>query len=299
MVQFSKELSMYAVMGVTGKVGAAVASGLLQAGQSVVAVMRDASKAGAWTSRGCAVAIAKTEDATALAAAFRAAEGVFVMLPPIFDPRPGFPEAQAAIASIRKSLVEARPQRVVCLSTIGARASQPNLLSQLGMLEQALESLPVPVTFLRASWFIDNAALDVASARSAGRIDSYLQPLDKQYSMVAARDVGAVAAGLLREEMSGHRVVELEGPGRVTPNQIAQAFGAVLKKQVTARAVPRNEWESSFRGYGMQNPTPRMQMLDGFNEGWIAFAENGKHALRGTTSMEQVIASLISGQTDL
>jgi uncharacterized protein YbjT (DUF2867 family) len=31
-------------------------------------------------------------DATTLAAAFKGAEGVFVMLPPIFDPSPAFPK---------------------------------------------------------------------------------------------------------------------------------------------------------------------------------------------------------------
>jgi len=42
----------------------------------------------------------------------------------------------------------------------------------------------------------------------------------------------------------------------------------------------------------MQNPTPRMQMLDGFNEGWIRFAAGGTSALRGTTTLIQVIESL-------
>jgi NAD(P)H dehydrogenase (quinone) len=284
---------MYAVMGVTGKVGGAVATGLIQSGARVRAVMRDGAKARVWTERGCEVALAKTEDAAALTAAFRDVEGVFVMLPGIFDPKPGFPEAQAAIESIRASLEQARPPKVVCLSTIGADARQPNLLNQLGLLEQALQSLPAPVTFLRPAWFMDNAAFDVATARSAARIDSFLQPLDKHYPMVAARDVGWVASQLLGETWSGHRVVELEGPARVTPNQIAQAFSTSLGTRITARVVPHQDWESLFRSQGMQNPTPRMQMLDGFNEGWIDFPAAGKHVLRGSTTLEQVIAAIV------
>jgi uncharacterized protein YbjT (DUF2867 family) len=285
---------MYAVMGVTGKVGGAVAASSIRAGVRVRAVMRAAAKARTWSQKGCEVAIATTEDAGALTAAFRDLEGVFVMLPGIFDPGPGFPEASAAIESIRKSLEAARPPKVVCLSTIGAAAEQPNLLNQLGLLEQALQSVPAPVTFLRPAWFLDNAAFDVAAARATGRIESFLQPLDKQYPMVAARDVGFVASELLRETWSGHRVVELEGPGQVTPNQMAQAFSASLGTQVTARAVPRHEWEQLFRSQGMQNPTPRMQMLDGFNEGWIAFSGDGKHVRRGSTTLEQAIASIVA-----
>jgi len=285
---------MYAIMGVTGRVGGAAATSLLQSGFQVRAILRDAAKVGAWTDRGCEVALAKTEDPEALSAACTDVEGIFVMLPGVFDPQPGFPEARAAIQSIRQALERARPPKVVCLSTIGANAPQPNLLNQLGLLEQALGPLPVPITILRPTWFLDNAVFDVSTARSAGRIDSFLQPLDKQYPMVAAQDVGVTAAQLLRETWTGHRVVELTGPAPVTPNQIAQAFSASLDRPVTARLVPRQDWDSLFRSQGMQNPTPRMQMLDGFNEGWIEFVQGGIHARRGTTTLGQVVAALVS-----
>jgi uncharacterized protein YbjT (DUF2867 family) len=284
---------MYAVMGVTGKVGGAAATNLLRSGAGVRAILRDATKAKTWADRGCEVALAKTEDPAALTAAFRDVEGVFVMLPGVFDPKPGFPEARAAIESIRQSLDQARPPKVVCLSTIGADAEQPNLLNQLGLLEQGLSTLPMPVTILRPTWFADNAGFDLQTARTAGRIDSFLQPLDKQFLMVAARDVGTTAAQLLRETWSGHRVVELTGPAPVTPNQIAQAFAAALGKPVTARVVARQEWDALFRAQGMQNPTPRMQMLDGFNAGWIRFAAGGANARRGTTTLSEVIAAMV------
>jgi NAD(P)H dehydrogenase (quinone) len=286
---------MYAVMGVTGRVGRAAALSLTQSGMPVRAILRDPAKAGAWIDRGCEVALANTEDPAALTAACSGVEGVFVMLPGIFDPKPGFPEARAAIESIRQALERARPAQVVCLSTIGANAPQPNLLNQLGLLEEALRSLPAPVTFLRPTWFLDNVVFDVSTARSAGRIDSFLQPLDKQYPMVASRDVGITAAQLLRETCTGHRVVELTGPAPVTPNQIAQALSASLGRRVTAGIVPRQDWERLFRSQGMQNPMPRMQMLDGFNAGWIEFADGGIHARRGTTTLAQVVAALVEG----
>lgn len=75
---------------------------------------------------------------------------------------------------------------MVCLTTIGANATQANLLNQLGLLEQALSTLPVPITILRPTWFLDNAVFDVATARSVGRIDSFLQPLEQPFPMVAA-----------------------------------------------------------------------------------------------------------------
>src|SRR5882724_13682093 len=283
---------MYAVMGVTGKVGGAVAAALLGSGCGVRAIVRDAAKAHTWTQQGCEIALANVEDADALSAAFQDVEGVFVMLPPVFDPRLGFPEAKTAIAALTQSLKRAAPPKIVCLSTIGADAEQPNLLNQLGLLEQALQPLLAPIVFLRAAWFLDNAAFDAASARSTGVIESFLQPLDKQYPMVAAKDVGCVAAELLRDTWRGHRVVELEGPRRVTPKEIAQAFAAALGIPVAARVVQREEWEKVFRSHGMQNPTPRIQMLNGFNQGWIQFSDGGKHARRAATTAEQVIAAI-------
>ena len=93
--------------------------------------------------------------------------------------------------------------------------------------------------------------------------------------MVAAADVGKLAAGLLQEKWEGHRVIELEGPTRVTPNQIATTLAKLLGKPVRMEVVPRKSWDALFRSQGMKNPVPRIRMLDGFNESWIEF-ERGK-----------------------
>jgi NAD(P)H dehydrogenase (quinone) len=43
----------------------------------------------------------------------------------------------------------------------------------------------------------------------------------------------------------------------------------------------------------MKNPTPRIQMLDGFNEGWIKFEQDGTEHMFGETPFETVAAELI------
>ena len=102
-------------------------------------------------------------------------------------------------------------------------------------------------------------------------IPSFLQPLDKLVPMVATADIGRVAAELMQETWKGRRVVELEGPRRITPNEIAGAFGELLGRPVKMEIVPRETWEGLFRSQGMKNPEPRVRMLDGFNQGWIEF----------------------------
>jgi uncharacterized protein YbjT (DUF2867 family) len=289
---------MFAVIGATGKVGGAVARTLLAAGRSVRVVVRDPGKAESWSSRGCDIAVAESTDGAALARALAGVEGAFVMLPPIFDPAPGFPEAKQMIAALRASLLQAAPGKIAVLSTIGAEATQPNLLNQLGLLEEALADLPMPVSFLRAAWFMENAAWDVAPARRTGVIPSYLQPLDQSFPMVATEDVGRTAAELLLEDWTGRRVVELEGPRRISPNDLAEAFARTLGWPVKAEIVARDGWEALFREQGMQHPVPRMQMLDGFNSGWIDFPQRGARARKGILTIDQVIATLAGKESE-
>jgi NAD(P)H dehydrogenase (quinone) len=284
---------MFAITGITGNVGSEVARNLLAAKQPVRGVARDVGKCAAWAERGCEIVAAEINDAAALTAAFRGAAGVFVLVPPNFDPSPDFRDARAIAETLRTALNAARPGRVVYLSTIGAQATQPNLLTQHTIIERALGDLPVPVTFLRPAWFMENSSWDVAPATSSGVIPSFLQPLDRPVPMVATADIGRVAAELLRETWSGHRVVELEGTHRVTPNEIAATFARLLSRPVKMKIVPRETWEALFLSQGMKNPTPRIQMLTGFNEGWIEFAGGEAGSRKGKVPLETVLRSLI------
>jgi len=285
---------MYAIMGITGQIGGVVARTLLAAKQPVRAIVRDAIKGQAWSDRGCEVALAIIEDRVSLATAFREAEGVFVLVPPSFDPLPEFPEAQAIGETLRSALVEANPERVVYLSTIGAQAKQSNLLTQHTIIEKAISGLPIPVTFLRPAWFMENSSWDVAPAMQQGVIPSFLQPLDKPVPMVATADTGKVAAGLLQVAWNGRRVIELEGPHRVTPNEIAATFAKLLDRPVRMEAVPRESWEALFKSQGMKNPIPRIRMLDGFNEGWIDFERGEADSQKGSVALETVLKTVIA-----
>ena len=177
---------MCAITGITGKVGGALARALLADRQPVRAVLRDRGKAGPWIAQGCEIAVAEMEDAAGLAAAFRGAEGVFILPPSEFDPEPGFPEARVVIEALAAALREARPAKVVCLSTIGADAPHENLLTQRTLMEQSVGAIGLPVSFLRPGWFMENALWDVASARDEGLLRSFLQPADKAFPMVAS-----------------------------------------------------------------------------------------------------------------
>jgi uncharacterized protein YbjT (DUF2867 family) len=287
---------MFAVLGITGNVGSETARNLLGAGKAVRALVRDEAKGAGWKKRGCEVAVADIHDADSLKNAFADVEGVFVLVPPVFDPKPDFSEAKSVAASLRSAIEAARPGKVVYLSTIGAQATQENLLTQHTLIEKELRGLAAPITFLRPGWFMENAAWDVAPAREKGVIPSFLQPLDRKIPMAATADIGRVAAELLQETWPGSRVVELEGPERVSPNDIAATFAMLLGKPVRMEVVPRASWEGLFRSQGMKNPEPRIRMLDGFNEGWIEFESGEAGTRKGVVRLETVLKKLLDGK---
>src|SRR5438874_12266591 len=83
--QRSRKTVMFAITGITGRVGGIVARTLLTAKEPVRAVVRDAGKGAPWLERGCELALAEMNDDAGVSAAIGAADGVFVLPPPIFD----------------------------------------------------------------------------------------------------------------------------------------------------------------------------------------------------------------------
>ena len=286
---------MFTVTGITGKVGGQVARDLLAKGLKVRAVVRTPAKGEEWAALGCEIAVANIDDAAALTEAFRGAEGVFLMTPPNYDPEIGFPDTHQNAAAIREAIEKGQPKKVVFLSTVGAQATEQNLLNNSSITEAMLRTVSVPVAFLRGAWFMENAAWDIDSAKT-GVVHSFLQPLDHRIPMVATEDIAQTATGLMTETWKGVRVVELEGPERYSAEDVAAALAGALGNPVRNEIVPRSSWEELFRSQGMKNPILRIRMIDGFNEGWIDFEAGQEGTKKGTTTLASALRSLVSSK---
>jgi NAD(P)H dehydrogenase (quinone) len=289
---------MYAIMGITGRVGGLAAERLLDQGKQVRAILRNPEKAQKWRQRGAEVAIADYGDSKALAQAFSGAEGVFIMTPPNFAPAPGFVETHERMRVLKEALLSARPQKIVCLSSIGAeQTSGIGLIEHSHILEQSLGSLSIPAAFLRAGWFMDNCEWDVADAKK-GKLVSYLQPLDHRIPMVATEDIGETVARVLTETWTGQRLIEIAGPGKTSPLDIARTFGAILNKKVEVEAVPREKWVGTFVAQGTpeDRTAPRVGMIDAFNTEWIHFGNPDTEKVVGKTELKAVLERLIQAE---
>ena len=291
---------MYAIMGITERVGGAIAENLLAQGEQIRAIVRIPEKAVRWRDRGAETAVADVDDPDALASAFEGTDGVFLMVPPNFAPAPGFPEMRKTLASYHAALAESLPKKAVYLSSIGAeQTSGLGLITCSHLLEQTLGDLPIAHAFLRAGWFMENHAWDVTTARSEGKFSSNLYPLDRKFSLVATADIGKAGADVLLQQWTGTRRIEVAGPEQYSPNDIARALSAALGRTVEAVAVPREKWTEFFVGQGMPEgrTEPRAEMVDGFNSGWIHFGVPGTEHVKGTTGLTSVIAELAANRS--
>jgi hypothetical protein len=68
----------------------------------------------------------------------------------------------------------------------------------------------------------------------------------------------------------------------------------IHEKAVRAEAVPREMWSAIFKAQGMRDPALRIQMLDGFNEGWIRFEGSPATHICGTLSIADVLKTLVA-----
>jgi uncharacterized protein YbjT (DUF2867 family) len=113
-----------------------------------------------------------------------------------------------------------------------------------------------------------------------------------------ATDVGSCAGNnsLDLAAKSDRRIVELEGPRRITPNEVSVTFSRILGKPVRIEVVPLDTWGELFTSQGMKNPTPRIQMLDGFNQGWIEFEGGEACSEKGSTELVTVLRNLVENR---
>ena len=166
-------------------------------------MVRNPEKAGEWQKQGVELFKADYDDVDGLTAAFTGVAGVFVMVPPNFAPAPGFAEIKATLKVLREALSRALTSKAVYLSSISGaeQASGLGLITGSHLLEETLGDLPFSHAFLRAGWFFENSAGDVASARNEGKIRFQLHPLDRKFPLVATADIGKVGAEALTPEL--------------------------------------------------------------------------------------------------
>lgn len=286
---------MYAVVGASGNTGGATARALLSSGAAVRAVVRDASRAQALKDLGAEVSIADLDDAASLARAFEGARAAYVLNPPAYADPDLFARARSVAGNVAEAVRRSGLPRLVVLSSMGAHLeSGSGNIGTNRVFERTLGALACETVFLRPAYFMENWAWVAPVAAQAGVLPSFLLPTDRPVPMVAAADIGTLAARALRDaSLSG--VIELEGPRPRSADDAARAFAAALGRPVAAVPVPEEEWVPNLEKSGF---TPRtiaawVEMFRGFNSGAIGFEARGTPPMRGTVSLEEVVRAIV------
>lgn len=240
---------MYAITGITGHVGGATATALLDAGAPVRAVVRNPAKATEWAERGAEIAVADLTDPTALTTAYSGCAGVFVMLPTL--PSGEDAEHRALVDTIAAAVAASGVAHVVALSSYGADLAEgTGPIRWLHHLEQALGGTGAVVTAVRSPHFQEKVEEVLDAATGAGIYPVFADTADRPMPMAATRDIGAAAAHFLLEPPATSRTVALAAPS-YTEREVAEALGAALGRDLQVQPVPQPAWAEVLTGAGL------------------------------------------------
>jgi uncharacterized protein YbjT (DUF2867 family) len=245
---------MHIILGGTGHVGSAVATALLAHGEPVTIVTRNDSRAAEWRGRGAQVAIADAHDVASLRRVFRQGRRLFLLNPPADPSTDTDVEERKTVAAMVAALEGSGLEKIVAQSTYGAQAGERcGDLTTLYDLEQSLRAQSIPVSIVRAAYYMSNWDFSLETAEKEGVVQT-LFPADFKLPMVAPQDLGRVAARLLVEPVERLGLHYVEGPERYTPADVAKAFADVLSRSVQVVTVPRADWKETFKSMGFSEP---------------------------------------------
>jgi uncharacterized protein YbjT (DUF2867 family) len=264
---------MFVIAGVSGHTGSVVASTLLDRGQKVRVIVRDAAKGAPWQARGAEVAVASLDDAHALGRALEGADGVYALIPPDYAADDPLAAQARVIDAWAQAIAAARPKHVVLLSSVGAELPEgTGPIVTLHRAEEKLARATAALTALRASYFQENWGSVVAPMKSNGVVPSMITP-GHAVPMVATADIGRVAAEALLEGARAPKVIELLGPREYSPEDVTEIFGGALGKTLNLVAVPSEGIEPALTAAGLKPKLAALfrEMNGAFNAGKLAF----------------------------
>jgi uncharacterized protein YbjT (DUF2867 family) len=185
---------MFVVAGVSGNTGKVVADTLLSRGLPVRVIVRDATKGAAWQGRGAQVAVADVHDAVAMTSALRGAKAAYLLNPPNMATSDILGNAASVYRAAKTAIANSGIGHVVVLSSVGAQLSSgtgPVVTAHHG--ERLLSELKTPITFLRASYFMENLLANMMPMTQQGVLPTMFDA-NAPVEMIATADIGAVAA---------------------------------------------------------------------------------------------------------
>ncbi|SKB47984.1 NmrA family NAD(P)-binding protein [Dyadobacter psychrophilus] len=286
---------MHIILGATGHVGSAVAETLLNQGEPVTIVTRDAGKSEKWKQKGAEVAIADVHDVETLRRVFRRGKRLFLLNPPASPDTDTVAEEKKSLACIIAAVEGSDLEKIVAESTYGAHDGEG--VGDLGVLyemEQKLAETRIPFSVIRGAYYMSNWDWFLETAEQEGKIYS-LYPADFKIPMVAPEDLGQFAAQLLTEPIDRTGLYYVEGPEIYGPADVADAFAEALGKPVGTVVIPRTEWIPYLKksGFSQEAAESMAAMTDVTLEKKFEVSDS---PFRGDVSLRAYVAGLVKAK---
>ncbi len=216
---------MILVTAATGHVGKELVPGLLQAGQSVRVLVRDASKVADLDAR-VERCLGDLNDPDSLAHAMQGVDKVFLVT---FDTQQELNALDAARS--------ARVSQIVKLSTLEATEHKIKVGQWHYEREELIRNSGLAWTFLRPGMFMSNA-MDwwAASIKQQGAV--YFPGGKGRVAPISPGDVAAVACQSLIRDEHLNQIYELTGSELLTMKEMVAVIGKALGRRLIYRNIP-------------------------------------------------------------
>jgi uncharacterized protein YbjT (DUF2867 family) len=229
---------MIVVTGATGKVGRELTREL----RNIGAPFRVGSRAPG-SAEGAETVLFDFDRPETFAPALAGAEKLFLLTS-------GGTDREAAVVGAAK---DAGVRHVVKLSVWGAEEDAFVIGRAHRAIEQEIEASGMSWTFLRPNGFMQNLTTYRRDGiRSRGVIVDSTG--DSKWSIVDARDVGAVAAKALTEPGHAGRAYKLSGPEALSQPEMAEKISRAVGKPVRYEDVPDEEFRRANISHGVPAP---------------------------------------------
>ena len=222
-------MNRYVITGSLGNISRPVVEGLVAQGKTVSVITSKANKAAEIEQLGAKALVGDVNDASFVRDAFRGAEVVYTMIPPIWQTG-DWRKAQKVIADNYLAALSAhRVSYVVNLSSVGAHLGHGcGPVDGLYDFEQKLNAIPgLHVKHLRPAYFYHNFLAQIPMAKGAGILGANYGGNHTLF-LVHPRDIARAALEeLLNPNFTGSSVRYIAGDER-DGQEIAAALGKEL-----------------------------------------------------------------------
>jgi NADH dehydrogenase len=236
---------MILVVGATGTLGGLVARRLLDAGQPVRALVRDAGAAAALATAGAEPVRGDLTDAASLRVALA---GVHTVITTANSARrAGADTVESVDRAGNHALIEiarsAGVRQFVFVSALGASASSPvPFIQAKSETEERLRASGVPFTIVAPNAFMEVWAAGVVGAPArAGQPVVLVGEGRRRHSFVSVRDVAAFTAAAVGHDAALGQYLPVGGPDALTWRDVVAAYARALGREVPVRWVAPGE----------------------------------------------------------